>query len=74
MPQHRSLGDPGEEHRNYEHHGGNIEDSIQGAGLVFNGTAQPGHEEAEPPADEHKYEGKKLQSTHQVWKKSHRPL
>ena len=53
MPQHRSLGDPGEEHRNYEHHGGNIEDSIQGAGLVFNGTAQPGHEEAETPADEH---------------------
>ena len=54
MPQHRSLGGPGEEHCGYEHHGGNTEGSIQGAGLVFNGTAQPGHaEEAETPADEH---------------------
>jgi len=25
MLQHRSLGDPGEEHRGYEHQGGNIE-------------------------------------------------
>ena len=74
MLQHRSLGNPGEEHCGYEHHGGNIEDSIQGAGLVFTGTAQPGYEEAEPPAEEHKHEGKKLRSTHQIGKKNHRPL
>jgi len=53
MLQHRSLGDPGEEHCGYEHQGGHLEGPIQGAGPVFNGTAQPGHEEAETPADEH---------------------
>jgi hypothetical protein len=53
MLQRPSLGNPGEDHCGYEHHGGNIEGSIQGAGLVYNGTAQPGHEEAETPADEH---------------------
>jgi hypothetical protein len=74
MLQRPSLGKPGEDHCGYEHHGGNIEGSIQGAGLVFNGTAQPSHEEAETPTDEHKHEGKKLQSTDQVWQKSHRPL
>ena len=62
MLQHLSLGNPGEDHCGYEHQSGNIEGSIQGAGLVFNGTAQPGHEEAETPADEHKHEGKKCKA------------